>query len=1129
MTYASAALPNSYDYGQVARSVLIAIAASYAGLDLAGRVTAAKGWIRLAWLSGGAVAMGIGIWAMHLKGMLAYRLAVPVEYHWPTLLAALLLATLASAVALYATSRQKMGWAEALNGSIIMGAGIAGLHYFCMAAMRLPAVARYSPSLVAVSILLATLFSLIALLMAFGLREETRGTIPRRLGSAILMGAAISAMHYTGMAAATFISASPPDLSHSVSISPLGNYGVSMVTLILIAAALITSSVDRRAEAEVRKLNLELERRVGDRTLELTAANAKLAESEERFRKVVEALPDAVLVHGKNKILFVNPSCMRLLGAQQPEQLLGKDVLEILHPDYREAVEQCIQYCLETGIACPAKESIFLTLDGSEVPIEAAAIAIRWKGSQAIEVIFRDIRQRKQAEEKLREYEKVVEGLEEMIVVVDRDYRYVLANRAILNRHGLQGEQLLGRQVSQVLNEGVFETLVKEKLDECFHGNVVQYEMKYTYPQFGERDLSVSYFPIEGPTGVDRAACVMQDITERKRAENALRASEERSRRLVQNSSVAMIVSRGMEQKVELMNDRFTALFGYTVEDVPDVAHWWPLAYPDETYRQAVRNEWQARVEKAIGSGTEIAPMETTVRCKDGSIRHIEAYLSCMGNTNLVTLIDLTERKRAEQSLRLFRMLVDHSNDAIEVIEPETHRFVDINERACVDLGYSREELLSKSVYDIDPAAGESRFARVGEDLLKSGSAIFESVHRRKDGSTFPVEVSIKQAHLDRIYRISVVRDITERKRAEKSLLLFRMLADQSNDAIEVVDSETLHFIDINDRACIDLGYTREELLSMSIYDIDPNVDESMHARVRNELRESGSAIFESLHRRKDGSTFPVEVSVKQVQLDRSYMVSATRDITERKQAENALQQARAELARVTRFAAMGELTASIAHEINQPLAAVVTNGSASLRWLATQPPNLEEAREAIKGAVREANRASDVIGRIRALLQKAPPLMERLDMNAVVREVLTLADSELIRGGVTVRTELAADVPAVLGDHVQLRQVMLNLILNGIDAMSAITDRPRELRVKSARHPDGVLVQVRDSGHGVDAEQADRIFESLFTTKPQGIGVGLSLSRSIVEAHGGHLWMDPGACHGAVFQFTVPQADGIL
>src|ERR1700675_3767820 len=308
MISANAALPGFYDHGEVARSVLIAIAASYAALDLTGRVTAARGRVRLAWVSGGAIAMGIGIWAMHFNGMLAFHLPVSVEYDWLTVLASLLVAIFASSVALYVSSRREMGLVEALAGSVIMGAAIAGMHYIDMAAMRLPAVTRYSPLLVACSILLAILFSLSALLMAFDLREETRWSVPRRLGSATVMGLAVSAMHYTGMAAASFIPASPPDLSHAVSISPFANNGIAIVTLIVLVAAFVTSSVDRRASVGVQRLNQDLEDRVAERTLALEAVNQALRKeiaereraeeavrrSEDRLRLVVDTLPAMV-------------------------------------------------------------------------------------------------------------------------------------------------------------------------------------------------------------------------------------------------------------------------------------------------------------------------------------------------------------------------------------------------------------------------------------------------------------------------------------------------------------------------------------------------------------------------------------------------------------------------------------------------------------------------------------------------------------------------------------------------------------------------------------------------------------------------------------------------------------------
>ncbi|MGA7849170.1 MAG: MHYT domain-containing protein [Terriglobales bacterium] len=881
---ASGALTGSYDYGEVARSILIAIAASYAALDLAGRVTAAKSRARALWLACGAIAMGIGIWEMHFKGMLAFHLPVPVEYHWPTVLASLLVAILASAVALYVASRQKMGWVEALTGSVVMGAGIAGMHYIGMAAMRLPATTRYSPILVTCSLLLAILFSLIALLMAFDLREETRWSVPRRLGSAMVMGVAVSAMHYTGMAAASFIPAPSPGLSYAVSISPLANNGIAIVTLIVILAAMVTSSVDRWAAFEAQRLNQELERRVLERTSQLTAVNEELAKTEERFRKLVEALPDALYVHSENKIVFVNPFGMRLLGAQQPEQLVGKGILEIVHPDYRDFIRQRIQHCYQTGTASSPMECALVALDGSFVEVESAGIPITWKGSPAIEVVARDIRERKRSEARLREYEEAVEGLEEMICVVDREYRYVLANRAFLNYRGMEREELVGRLVPELLDPGVFETVIKGKFDECFQGKVVNHELTYNYPHLGDRDLLISYFPIEGPNGVDRVACILQDVTERNRAERTVQ-------------------------------------------------------------------EWQKRLELAAKAGLRIGLWDWDL------------------TANTVIWSDETYRQ----------------------------------------WGYTRD-MFSGRVEDVVTRIHPDDLPRVEEAIRKvlAGGPEYAAQYRvvLPDGTTCWIDA----------YGVLV----------------------------------------------------------------------------------------------RDGTTHMIGIGI---------------DITDLKKTEQSLQEAKMELARVSRIVTMGELTASIAHEINQPLAAVATNASASLHWLAAQPPNLDEARQAMVNAMTEASRASGVIERLRTLLKKVPPQLRPVDVNEVIVDVLTLAHRELITGGVAIHTQLAADLPTVLGDRIQLQQVMLNLIMNAIDAMLMIKDRPRTLLIKSVKDAEDVRIEVHDSGKGIDPEHASRIFDSFFTTKQEGIGMGLSISRSIVEAHGGRLRATPGSSHGAVFQMILPKA----
>jgi C4-dicarboxylate-specific signal transduction histidine kinase len=247
-------------------------------------------------------------------------------------------------------------------------------------------------------------------------------------------------------------------------------------------------------------------------------------------------------------------------------------------------------------------------------------------------------------------------------------------------------------------------------------------------------------------------------------------------------------------------------------------------------------------------------------------------------------------------------------------------------------------------------------------------------------------------------------------------------------------------------------------------------------------------------------------------------------DVTERRRADEALRNAQAELERVARLTTMGELTASIAHEINQPLAAIVSQGGAGLRWLNRESPELAEARDAFARVVSEGQRAADVIRGLRSLARKSGPHLTTLDIDDTIREVLSLANGEMQRHGVALRTDLTIDEQRVVGDRVQLQQVLLNLILNGIDAMKAVTDRARELGVSSAlAGQGGVVISIEDSGPGLDPAIAQRIFEPFVTTKPEGLGMGLSICRSIIDAHGGRLWVSPGAPYGTRFHFTVP------
>jgi signal transduction histidine kinase len=257
-------------------------------------------------------------------------------------------------------------------------------------------------------------------------------------------------------------------------------------------------------------------------------------------------------------------------------------------------------------------------------------------------------------------------------------------------------------------------------------------------------------------------------------------------------------------------------------------------------------------------------------------------------------------------------------------------------------------------------------------------------------------------------------------------------------------------------------------------------------------------------------------------------IIGTTVDITARKRAEEErvrLYQLEADLAHINRVSMMGELTASIAHEVNQPLSGVVSNGSACLRWLAGDTPNVEEAREAARRIVRDGKRAAEIIARIRALAKRTEEHREKIDLNETIREVLPLVGDQAKNKGVVIHTAFAEETLAVVADRVQLQQVVLNLVMNGLEAMSSVTDRERELVITSrTADQDQVEVTIRDSGIGLDPDQSARIFDAFYTTKPTGMGMGLSVSRSILQAHGGRLWATANDGPGATFHFTMPK-----
>ena len=337
------------------------------------------------------------------------------------------------------------------------------------------------------------------------------------------------------------------------------------------------------------------------------------------------------------------------------------------------------------------------------------------------------------------------------------------------------------------------------------------------------------------------------------------------------------------------------------------------------------------------------------------------------------------------------------------------------------------------------------------------------------------------------------------------------------------------HYVAVNPAFQKMTGYSEAELSHLSPVDITHEDDRVATGAIiaANEADEPYYARrIEKRYRRKDGGVIWAEVDAFLAPVARSapFLAAVAVDITERKRAEEALRDVRADLERMARLTTMGELTASIAHEINQPLAAIVTQSEAALRFLNRDEPDLDEVQDALSSIRQDGMRAAEVIRGLRALARKSGPQLIRLDIDDVIRQVLALARGELVRHDVVLHTELAAGDPPVMADRVQLQQVLLNLIMNGVEAMRGVTERTRVLTVSSMlSEPDNVLVAVEDTGKGLDPAVRERMFQPFFTTKPDGLGMGLAISRSIVEAHGGRLWVSPRAPHGAEVRFTIP------
>ena len=876
------------------------------------------------------------------------------------------------------------------------------------------------------------------------------------------------------------------------------------------------------------------------RAMRETGERAERKEAEEALRRSEAFLAEAQrLSHtgsfgwnaSSGEVYWSHETC-RIFGYESATKPTVQMVIDRTHPDDRMHVQQIIDRATMERIDFTAEHRLLMP-DGSVRYVRAVARPSIGEDPQSLVYVGAvvDITEHKHVEEALRQREKelreVVDTIPAMTVMALPDGSTVFASRRWTEYSGLSIEDSFGLAWKATVHPADLDRHMRKRRESWAIGEPFESEVRLRRAIDGEyRWFLVRWVPLRDEGGdILRWYGILADIDDRKRAEAEVREREAKIRRLVDANIIGIFIW-DLEGEIVEANDAFLRIVGYGREDL--VAgrlrriELTPLEWRERTA--------QARAELTMTGTTQ--PYEKEYFRKDGSrvpILFGAATFEEGANQGVAFVLDLTERKRAEAALReseeQWKAVFENNPTMYFMVDP-TGIILSVNPFGAEQLGYSPKELIGRPVEILIHEADREQALR-NKALCEErpGRTLSWELRKiRKDGEILWARETARAMLIkNKPVVLIACEDITEAKRTE---YFIAQVFHRSPDGVSIVGRD-YHYQRVNpiyernwdmpaDRI---VGKHVAELLGAAVFEqtVKPYLDRCF---------EGEEVSFADWFTNSAGRSY-LAVTYSPLR-PRSERVDAalviTRDLTDHLRASEVLRETQTQLAHANRVATMGQLTASIAHEVNQPIAATVTNAQAGLRWLGADPPNLDEARQALDRIVRDGARAGAVVGRIRNLVKKAPPSEERVDIYAAIREVIELTRSEAMRNGVSVQTDLALGLPPVRGDRVELQQVILNLILNALEAMSETREGLRELLIGAGTTGSSeVLVSVRDSGPGLAPAMIENLFKAFHTTKPNGLGLGLSICRSIIESHGGRLWAGANAPRGAVFQFTLP------